>query len=71
MSEFAGNLPQKFISFRHLGVESKAHNLPEERDSENPQNVAESREANTLEIGQATPSPAKASSSLQEAPKKT
>ena len=30
MSEFAGNLPQKFISFRHLGFESSAHNLPEE-----------------------------------------
>ena len=68
MSEFAGNLPRKFISFRHLGVESNAHKLPEERESENPQNVAESREVNTVEIGETSVSPAKSLCSLQDAP---
>ena len=68
MSEFAGNLPRNFISFRHLGVESNAHKLPEERESENPQNVAEGKEANTVEIGEMTLSPAKNSSSLEDAP---
>ena len=67
MSEFAGNLPRKFISFRHLGFESSAHNLPEERESENPQNVADSKEANTVEIGKTSTSPAKSLSSLEEA----
>ena len=46
MSEFAGNLPGKFISFCHLGVESNAHELPEERESEDPQNVVEVGETN-------------------------
>ena len=46
MSEFAGNLPRKFISFRHLGCESSAHKVPEERESENPQNVVEVDETN-------------------------
>ena len=41
MSEFAGKLPRKFISFRHLGVESSAQKTPEERESENPQNMLE------------------------------
>ena len=59
MSEFAGNLPQKFISFPHLGVESNAHKLPEERESENPQDVAESIEGNTVEVGETNLSPAK------------
>ena len=59
MSEFAGNLPRKFISFRHLGVESSAHNLPEERESENPQNVAVSGEVNTIETGEAVIYPVK------------
>ena len=68
MSEFAGNLPRKFISFRHLGVESSAHKLPEERESENLQNVAESKEANTIGIGETATSPAKGLSSLEEAP---
>ena len=71
MSEFAGNLTRKFISFRHLGFESSAHNLPEERDSENPQNVAESGEVNTTEAGEAATSPAKGLSSLAEAPMRT
>ena len=56
-----------FISFRHLGVESNAQNLPEERESENPQNVAESKEANTIETSETTTSPAKGLSSLEEA----
>ena len=68
MSDFAGNLPRKFISFRHLGVESNAHKLPEERESENLQNVAESREVNTVEIGETSASPAKSLCSLQDAP---
>ena len=68
MREFAGNLPRKFISFRHSGVESRAHKLPEKRESENPQNVAESKEANTVETGETATSPAKGLSSLEEAP---
>ena len=68
MSEFAGNLPRKFISFRHLGVESNAHELPEEPESENPQKVAESGEVNTVEIGEAPASPAKVMSVLQNVP---
>ena len=71
MSEFAGNLPRKFISFRHLGVESSADNLPEDRESEKPQNVAEKKEANTVEIGETSASPAKISSSLEDAPVRT
>ena len=68
MSEFAGNLPRKFISFSHLGVESNTHKLPEERESENPQNVVESREVNTIETGETATSPAKGLFSLEEAP---
>ena len=67
MSEFAGNLLRKFIRFLHLGVESNALELPEERESENPQNVAESREVNTVEIGETSASPAKSLCSLQDA----
>ena len=66
MSEFAGNLPRKFISFRHLGVQSNAHKFPEERESENPQNVAESKEANTIGTSETATSPAKSLSSLEE-----
>ena len=61
-------MPRKLISFRQLRFESSAHNLPEERESENPQNVAEIGEANTVEIGESSLSPAKGSSSLQNAP---
>ena len=68
MSEFAGNLPRKFISFRHLGFESSAHNLSEGRESENPLNVVESDEVNTVEIGEASASPAKSLCSLEDAP---
>ena len=68
MSEFAGNLPRKFISFRHLGFESSAHNLPEEGESENPQNVAESRKVNTVEVGETSASPAKGFCSSEDAP---
>ena len=70
MSEFAGNLPRKFISSHHLGVESTAHKLSEERESENLQNVAGSKEANTIGTGETTTSPAKGLSSLEEAPMK-
>ena len=68
MSEFAGNLPRKFISVRLLGFKSSAHNLLEERESEIPQNVDEMDKANTVEIGETSPSPAKGSSKLQGAP---
>ena len=68
MSDFAGNLPQKFINFRHLGFESSAQKLPEERKSENPQSVAESKGVNTVGIGETSTSPAKSSSSLEDAP---
>ena len=67
MSEFAGNLPRKFISFRHLGFESSAHKFLEERESENPQNVIERDEANTVEIGETSASPAKSLCSWQDA----
>ena len=68
MSEFAGNLPRKFISCRHLGFESSAYKFLEERESENPQNVVERDEANTVEIGETSASPAKSLCSLQDAP---
>ena len=68
MSEFAGNLPRKFISFRHLGFESSAHKFLEERESEKPQNVVERDEANTVEIGETSPSPAKSFCGLEDAP---
>ena len=68
MSEFAGILPLKFISFRHLGFESSAHKFLEERESENPQNVVESREVNTVDIGETSASPAKSLCSLDGAP---
>ena len=42
--------------------------MPEERESENPQNGAERKEANTIGIGETSASPAKGSSSLQDAP---
>ena len=67
-SEFAGNLPRKFISFGHLCFESSAHKLPEERESESPQNVVERDEANTVEIGETCASPAKSLCGLEDAP---
>ena len=67
MSEFAGNLPKKFISFCHLGVESNTHKLPEKWESENPQNVAGSREANISGTGETITSPAKCLCSSEEA----
>ena len=68
MSEFAGNLPRKFISFRHLGVASSAHNLSEGRESENPQNVEGVVGASTVEVGETSNSPAKVMSVLQNVP---
>ena len=67
MSEFAGNLTRKFISFRHLGFESSAHKLSEERESGSPQKVAERDEGNTVVVGETSTSPAKGWSSLQGA----
>ena len=68
MSEFAGNLPRKFISLRHLGVESSAHNLPKELESENPQNVEEVVGTGTVETGETSNSPAEVMSVLQNVP---
>ena len=68
MSEFAGNLPRKFFSFRHLGFESSALNLPKERESENPQNVEEVVGTSTVEVGETSKSPAKVMSVLQNVP---
>ena len=65
MSEFAGTLPRKFFSFRHLGFESSAHNLPEERESENPQKVEEVVGTSTVEVGETSNAPAKDMSVLQ------
>ena len=65
MSEFAGNLPRKFISFRHLGFESSAHDVPKERESENPQNFEDVVGAITVEVGETSNSPAKVMSVLQ------
>ena len=68
MSEFAGNLPRKFFSFRHLGFESSTHKLPEERESENPQNAEEVVGTSTVEVGETSNSPAKVMSVLQNVP---
>ena len=68
MSEVAGDTPSKFISFRHLGFESSAHKMSEERESENPQNVEEVVEASTVKVGETSNSPAKVMSVLQNVP---
>ena len=68
MSEFSGNLPRKFISFRHSRFESSAHNVPEERESENPQNVEEVVGTSIVEVGETSNSPAKVMSVLQNVP---
>ena len=65
MSDFAGNLPRKFVSFRHLCVKSSAHKVSEERESENPQSVDE---VNTVEVGKTSNSAAKVISVLQNVP---
>ena len=65
MSEFAGILPRKFISFRLLGVKSSPHKLPDERKSESTQKVAERDEVNTVVVGETSSSPAKVMSMLQ------
>ena len=68
MSEFAGNLPRKFISFRHLGVESSAHKLSEVRESKNPQNVEGVVGTSPVEVDETSNSPAKVMSMLQNVP---
>ena len=68
MSVIAGKLPRKFTSFRHLGFESSAHNVPEERESENPQNVEEVVETSIVGVGETSNSPAKVMSVLQNVP---
>ena len=68
LNEFAGSFPRKFFSFRHLGFKSSAHNLPEERESENPQSVAEIAEVNTVVVRETSNSPAKFRTLLQNVP---
>ena len=68
MSEISGSLSRKFISFRHLGFESSAHNLPEKRELENPQNVEEVFGTSSVEVGETSNSPAKIMSVLQNVP---
>ena len=63
--KFAGDIPGRFFSFCHLGVESSAHKVPEERESENPQGV---NEVNTVEVGETSSSPEKVMSVLQNVP---
>ena len=69
MSDFACTLPRKFNSFCHLGFESSAHKLSEERESGSPQKVAELDECNTVVVGETSTSPAKGLSSLKGASK--
>ena len=69
MSDFACNLPRKFNSFRHLGFEISAHNVPQDLESENPQNVEEVVEMSTAKVGQTPNSPAKLMSVLQNVPR--
>ena len=68
MSEFAGNLPRKFISFRHLGFESSAHGFPEGRESENPQTIEEVVGTSTDGVGETSNSPEKVMSVLETVP---
>ena len=68
MSELAGNLSRKFISFRHLGFQSSAHSFLEERESENPQTVEEVVGTSTVGVGETSNSPAKVMSVLQTVP---
>ena len=68
MSEFAGNLPRKFISFRHLGFKSSAHDFPEGRESENPQTVEEVVGTSTDGVGETSNSPEKVMSVLETVP---
>ena len=68
MSDFGGNLPQKLISFRHLGFKSSAHKLPGDRESENPRDFGGVEEADTVEIGETSRSIAKGLVSSRDAP---
>ena len=68
MSDFADNLPRKFISFRLLCFKSSAHKVPGERVSENPQIVGEVVAANNVEVGETSNSPAQVMSVLQNTP---
>ena len=68
MSEFLGTLPRKLINFRHLGCESSAHEVPEERESENPQNDEEVVGTSTVNVGETSNSPGKVMSVLQNVP---
>ena len=68
MSEFAGNLPRKFTSFRLSGFESSALKVGEEQESEKPQNVEKVVGTSTVENGETSNSPDKVISVLQNVP---
>ena len=59
MSEFAGNIPSRIKSFSLLSFESSALNLPEKREAEDSENVAQIDEVNTVVVGETSTSPAK------------
>ena len=69
MSNFAGNLPQKFFSFCHLGFKSSTHNWPEKQESANPKKVVGLEEVNTVVVSETSNSSAKFMSILQNVPK--
>ena len=60
-----------FLSFRHLGSESSAGNLPDEPESVSPQNTAEIDEIKTIVLGETSNYPGKGSSCLHGAPMRT
>ena len=68
MSNFAGNLPSKFISFFHSGFKFFGHSLPEERESENLEKVDEIHKVNTAVAGETSINPTKFISILQNVP---
>ena len=68
-SVFAGNLPRKLFSCYCLENESSPRTLPEEREAQYPQNVAQIDEVNNIVLCETSNSPAKVRSILQSAPK--
>ena len=68
MSQFAGFLSRNFFSLRYLGFESSAHTLPEKREFENLQNVAEIDEVKAVVVGETSNSSEKFMSLLQNVP---
>ena len=62
------NYHRNLVPFIIQVSKSNAHNVPEERESKNPQNVAGMEESNTVEIGETSTSPPEGSSRLQSVP---